>query len=76
MSTEAQELEQIISRIQQLSPEYRLRLIQQVAQSLIEVVPGRQKQPLVYGKFVGENQSTLEDFTLAEWRPTDTELDG
>jgi hypothetical protein len=76
MSTEAQELEQIVGRAQQLSPEYRLRLIQQVAQTLIETPPEHHRHNLVYGKFSGAHASTLEDFAIAEWRPTDTELDG
>lgn len=64
MSTEAQELEQIINRVQQLSPEYRLRLIQQVAQTLIDTAPERRQQRLIYGNFAGDNMSTLEDFAI------------
>ncbi len=79
MLAEAQTLKKIIILVKQLSSEYRLRLVQQVIQTLIQPSrPQQQPQLLRFGEFKGNEgaMSTLEDFTIAEWRPTDEELDG
>lgn len=70
MVADTQILENIFTQVQQLSPEYRLRLVQPV--------PTQQPQPIRFGEFAGDeaSMSTLEDFAIAEWRPTDEELDG
>ncbi|MCK6625268.1 MAG: hypothetical protein L6R45_08830 [Anaerolineae bacterium] len=75
MSTETQALEKIVVQAQQLSPEYRLRLIQRITDTLILSFP-RPSKPLQFGKYKSGKMSTLEDFAIAEWRPTDKELDG
>lgn len=75
MSTDGQVLERIITEVQQLSLEDRLRLIQRVAETLapIKATPPRF---LVYGQFSGKRMSTEEDFLIAEWRPTERDLHG
>lgn len=75
MSTETQTLEKIVVQAQQLSPEYRLRLIQRITDTLILSFP-RPSKPLQFGKYKTGKMSTLEDFAIAEWRPTDKELNG
>ena len=75
MLADAQELENIITQVNQLSPEYRLRLIQRITETLIS--PASQKStPLQYGKYKGDRMSTLEDFTIAEWHPTNNGFNG
>ena len=69
-------MEQVASQIEQLSPDDRLRLIQHVIETLIPDQAAAQPQPLVYGRFRSEHMSTDEDFLVAEWRPTEHELDG
>ena len=76
MSTDTQALEYIITQVQQLSPDDRLRLIQRVAETLLPDAQIRPPQRLEYGKYKGERMSTEEDFLLAEWHPTEEELDG
>ena len=76
MTTDTPTLEQIAAQAQQLSPDDRLRLIQRVAETLIPAVQIRPPQRLEYGKYKGERMSTEEDFLIAEWHPTDEELDG
>lgn len=78
MLADSQTLEKIFNQIIQLSPEYRLRLVQRIIQSLIPSVPSQQPRPLRFGEFKGDEaaMSTLEDFAIAEWRPTAEELDG
>ncbi len=78
MVADTQILENILTQVKQLSPQYRLRLVQRIIQTLISPTPPPQPQPLRFGEFSGDeaSMSTLEDFALAEWRPTDEELDG
>jgi len=78
MLADSQTLEKIFNQVIQLSPEYRLRLVQRIIQSLISPAPSQQLRPLRFGEFKGDEaaMSTLEDFAIAEWRPTDEELDG
>jgi hypothetical protein len=78
MLADTQILENILTQVKQLSPEYRLRLVQRIIQTLISPMPSPQPQLIRFGEFSGDeaSMSTLEDFALAEWRPTDRELDG
>ena len=82
MSVVAQRLEpmitfeQIMTQVKQLSLDQRLRLIQFTAQTLMVPSPKNTSQPLPYGKFSDGQQSTLADFALAEWHPTEKELNG
>lgn len=76
MTIDTLTLEHIITQAQQLSPEDRLRLIQRVAESVIPAVQTTSPQRLEYGKYKGGRMSTEEDFLIAEWHPTDEELDG
>ncbi len=72
MIAEAQKLEELVTQSQQLSPEYRLRLIQRITDTLI---PNRslQTKPIQYGNYNAGKMSTLEDFAIAEWYPSDNE---
>lgn len=76
MSTNSRIMEQILAQVEKLSPEERLRLIQRVAETLVPPEKPKQPQRLVYGQFKGERMSTEEDFLIAEWRPTEKDLDG
>lgn len=78
MIADSQTLDRIFGEVKHLSPEYRLRLVQRIVQTLVSPSPRQEQQPLQFGEFGGDeaSMSTLEDFTLAEWHPTDEELDG
>lgn len=76
MIADMQLLEKIEVLVQQLSPEYRLRLIQRITETLLSSSVSQKPQPLQFGKYKGNRMSTLEDFAIAEWRPTDRELNG
>ena len=77
MIADTQNLDRIFSEAKHLSPEYRLRLVQRIIQTLVSPSPPQESQPLRFGEFGGDEaaMSTLEDFTIAEWQPTDEELD-
>lgn len=78
MVADTQSLDRIFSEARHLSPEYRLRLVQRLIQTLVSSSALPEPQPLRFGEFGGDEaaMSTLEDFAVAEWRPTDEELDG
>ena len=72
MAADTQILENILTQVKQLSPEYRLRLVQRIIQTLISPTSSPQPQPIRFGEFSGDeaSMSTFEDFAIAEWRPT------
>lgn len=74
--TAALTVEQVVQQVERLSPGERLRLIHHVIGTLIPDQTPVRSQPLRYGRFKSEHMSTDEDFILAEWRPTEQELDG
>ena len=78
MVADTQTLDRIFSEARHLSAEYRLRLVQRIIQTLVSSSSLQEPQPLRFGEFEGDEaaMSTLEDFTIAEWRPIDEELDG
>ncbi|MDQ3010526.1 MAG: hypothetical protein M3X11_07465 [Acidobacteriota bacterium] len=62
-----------------LPAEEQLRLIQQLAEKLSRSQKQARPRYLVYGEFCdtpGREFSTEEDFKLAEWHPTEEELNG
>ena len=69
-------IEQIATQAAQLSFSERLRLIHRIIDTLPLPQETEQRQPLLYGQFRGAQMSTEEDFLLAEWRPTERELNG
>jgi hypothetical protein len=70
----------VVQEAQQLSPQEQLQLIKQLAESLSRIQTKPQPpRYLVYGEFrdtPGREFSTEEDFKLAEWHPTEEELNG
>jgi hypothetical protein len=78
MSVMTKDVEQLVQQAVQLPVEDRVRLIQLVAETLV-TPPEMESQPTGlwrYGAFKGKQMSTEEDFLIAEWRPSDEELDG
>lgn len=73
MSNDMQVLENIVTQVDQLSPEYRLRLIQRVTETLLPF-PSQESKPLQFGKYKGNRMSTLEDFSIAEWYPMTSDV--
>lgn len=70
----------VANQAEQLSPQEQLRLIQQLAARLSqrEAKPSASRY-LIYGEFrdmPGREFSTEEDFKLAEWHPTEEQLNG
>lgn len=78
MVADTQMLDKIFGEAKHLSPEYRLRLIQRLLQTLVSFSTPDEPQPLQFGEFSGDeaDMSTMDDFAIAEWQPSDEELDG
>ena len=78
MLVNTQDLENILTQVKQLSPENRIRLIQRITETLIDPAAPPQPQPIQFGEYKGDEpaMSTLEDFKIAEWWPTDEDLNG
>jgi hypothetical protein len=74
----ADELESIMARAQRLSPQERMQLIEELSQMIAK--DGRHSFPtlLTYGKYrdAPGHFSEEEDFRIAEWHPTETDLNG
>ncbi len=67
----------IAMQAQLLPAEDRVRLINLIAESLISMdSPKPTPRRMVFGQFKGERMSTEEDFTIAEWHPSEDELNG
>jgi hypothetical protein len=69
-------LEQITNQIAHLPFNKRLLLLHQIIDTLRPAPDEAQQQYLVYGQFRSPRMSTEEDFYVAEWRPTEQELNG
>ncbi len=73
------ELQLVIRQTQKLSFQEQLELIKYLAERLQPATTNAGPRYLEYGKYrqtPGRVMSTEEDFALAEWRPTEEELDG
>ena len=69
-------VDQIATLVTQLPFSERLRLVHWIIDSLPLPSDTEPRQYFTYGQFHGAQMSTEEDFHLAEWRPTEVELDG
>jgi hypothetical protein len=67
---------EIMSKVQFLTHEDRLRLIRQITEEWSSTQPPVVHRQLVYGEFKGDRETTEEDFKLAEWHPDESEWDG
>lgn len=78
MTADTQTVDRLFGEARHLSPEYRLRLAHRIIQTLVSPSPVQQPDLLRFGEFGGDeaSMSTWNDFAVAEWRPTDEELNG
>ena len=68
-------IQEVMNKINILSPKSRLYLIRLTCESLARDQDLQEiNRPLQFGEFAGNILSTEEDFRIAEWRPTDEYL--
>ena len=74
------EYQLVFKQVERLSPQEQFQLIQQILEKLSKrEVKSPAPQYLEYGKYrdtPGREFTTDEDFKLAEWRPTEEQLNG
>ena len=78
MIANGQTVEKLFDEALQLSVEERLLLVQRVIDSLVVLPSTPLSQPLRYGQFANSTRelSKEQDFVIAEWHPTEQQLDG
>lgn len=80
MSADFQELETLLEQVKLLPPEYRVRLMQGILDSLLvpPPIPKAQMGILQFGAYKEYDgpQSTLQDYKMAEWHLAELEWDG
>lgn len=80
MSADFQELEELLERVRLLPPEYRVRLMQGILDSLLVPPPNPLVQTgiLQFGEYKEYEGplSTLRDYKMAEWYRAELEWDG
>ncbi|MEZ4658025.1 MAG: hypothetical protein R2911_10665 [Caldilineaceae bacterium] len=78
MSVNTPTIEQLVSQAQLLSVRSRLQLIERLVQTVIASQAPEKTRLLRFGEMGGDvaSMSSPEDFAIAEWRPTNEELDG
>ena len=71
-------LESIMAEVQRLSANEQLQLIKRVAELLALNQHIAERRGLIYGKYRDPTgkETTEEDFRLAEWHPTEKDLNG
>ncbi|HZS44571.1 MAG TPA: hypothetical protein VFC63_05670 [Blastocatellia bacterium] len=70
-------IENIMSQIRRLPVDERLKLIQRIAADLTPNAQNPMQHSLVYGKYNRQDKmSTEDDFKLAEWHPSENEMNG
>ncbi|MBE2199559.1 MAG: hypothetical protein IAE79_13175 [Anaerolinea sp.] len=70
-------VDQLVRQAIRLPERERVRLIQLVAETLVApALTASGRNLWHYGAFAGQPMSTEADFVIAEWHPTDEELDG
>lgn len=74
----AVEIDNLKQQSRKLLPNQKIELIKFLAESLAPEQGAREPQYLVYGKYRNTNRkmSAEADFKIAEWHPTETELNG
>jgi pyocin large subunit-like protein len=72
------ELELIKQQSRKLPPEQKAELLHFLSENILGEPTGSEPRPLAFGKYASSNRplSTDADFHLAEWRPSDEELNG
>lgn len=73
------QLQSIFAQIKLLKFEDKLQLLQWLTEELKPIASPIESTGLVYGQYKnthGRRMSTEEDFKIAEWNPTEAQLNG
>lgn len=79
MNMATSELQIVLQRAEKLSPPEKVEVIKHLLDSLTEknTAPNESGRYLIYGEFAdSKKMSTEDDFKIAEWHPSEAELNG
>ncbi len=78
MTVKSRDLEALLNQIKLLPPEYRVELMHGILESLVPPLSPEKTETLQFGEFREFDGpfSTLADYAIAEWRPSERELTG
>lgn len=78
MTVNSRDLEVLLNQIRSLPPEYRVQLMHGILESLVPPQSPEKTETIQFGEFREFDGpfSTLADFAIAEWRPSERELTG
>ena len=69
-------VDKVLADAETLPPADRILLIQRLTESLMRVEKSGKSRQMRFGVYSGGRQSTEEDFKIAEWDPTEAEMNG
>jgi len=69
-------IDKVLAEAEALPPADRVLLIQRLTESLMRTGKPRESRQMQFGAYSSGRQSTEEDFKIAEWHPTEAELNG
>jgi hypothetical protein len=78
MTVEYRDVQNLLEQIRQLPPEYRVQLMHGILETLVPDSSVEQGSILQFGEYEHFNgpMSTYEDYALAEWWPSERDLNG
>jgi hypothetical protein len=69
-------VDKVLADAESLPPADRMLLIQRLTESLMRIEKTGKSRQMRFGVYSSGQQSTEEDFKIAEWHPTEAELNG
>lgn len=69
-------VDKVMADAENLPPADRMLLIQRLTESLMRVEKPRESRQMRFGAYSSGRQSTEDDFKIAEWHPTEADLNG
>ena len=78
MTVKYRDVQNLLEQIRQLPPEYRVQLMHGILETLVLDSSVEQGSILQFGEYKHFNgpMSTYEDYALAEWWPSERDLNG
>ena len=78
MTVEYRDVQNLLEQIRQLPPEFRVQSMHGILETLVLDQSSEQGSALRFGEFMNFDgpMSTYEDYALAEWWPSERDLNG
>lgn len=78
MTVQYQDIDTLLERIKLLPPEYRVQLMHGILETLVPAQSSEEDRIIQFGEFKDCDgpMSSYEDYALAEWWPSERDLNG